>query len=124
MMTKEEADHQVAAARVKARAGAAVKTGRLHVAAHPQAARAEAVPAVPAVALPACRKKKYAALPAWEAKLHMAARAKAVAGAVHHLAAATDHLPAAVHKADQVEERAAPVQAAAEAVPDNNLVVL
>jgi hypothetical protein len=48
----------------------------------------------------------------------------AEARAVRHQAAATDHLPAAVHKADQ-EERAAPVhRAAAEAVPDKNRLII
>ena len=126
VMMKEEAWVPVAAARVKARAG--VKT-RVHPHAAtvllPQAAaRAEAVPIIRAGVLPACQKKKCVALPVWEAKLHMVDRASAVTRAVHHLAAAaTDHpLPAAVHKAAPVEEKAAPVQAAAEVVPDKNML--
>jgi hypothetical protein len=58
------------------------------------------------------------------AKLHTGKKVKAVTRAVHRQAAATDHRPAAVHKADRVEEKAAPVQTEAEAVPDKNYVVL
>jgi len=55
------------------------------------------------------------------AKLHTA-EANGAARVVHHPEAATDHLPAAVHKADQAEEKAAPVhQTAVEAVPDKHI---